>query len=186
MWSPELKAKLEVKPGAENIVLLFNQTFLASHHTQLVGGADEPLYEIDKQGLARIHFCHDYISSALHEIAHWCIAGAYRRTLNDYGYWYEGTRDICQQQKFEKVEVQPQALEWIFSEALGIPFRVSVDNLELTDHDSTAFRLAVSQAAQDRIWRGLRGRAKRFARALQCKAEGHAYDKLGLYQRLPN
>src|SRR5690606_39383874 len=42
----------------------------------------------EPDGLARVVFAHGFFASALHEIAHWCIAGDYRRTLHDYGYWY--------------------------------------------------------------------------------------------------
>jgi elongation factor P hydroxylase len=170
---------------AERVVSLFNATFLSSHHTQLVGGADEPLYLGHEDGFSRIYFCYDYVSSALHEIAHWCLAGSSRRSLDDYGYWYQGQRDVCQQNKFEQVEVAPQALEWIFSEALGIGFRVSADNLDLADYDTTQFRRAVRDAAQSRIQAGLKGRAATFARLLAKEGVGAPYDKLDIYQRLP-
>lgn len=38
---------------------------------------------------------------------------------------------MIQQQNFFQVEVRPQALEWIFSSAAGVPFKPSVDNLSL-------------------------------------------------------
>lgn len=171
---------------AERVVSLFNATFSSSHHTQLVGGADEPIYIGHQGSCSRIYFCHDYVSSALHEIAHWCLAGSYRRSLADYGYWYQGQRDACQQGKFEQVEVEPQALEWIFSEALGVGFRVSVDNLDLAGYDATEFRRAVRDAAQSRVQAGLNGRAARFARVLAEEGVGIGYDKLEVYQRLPD
>jgi len=64
---------------AEQICETFNRCFVQSH-TKLVGGASEPLYEPGKQE-ARVYFREDYASSALHEIAHWCIAGADRRPV---------------------------------------------------------------------------------------------------------
>lgn len=171
---------------AERVVCLFNKTFSSSHHTQIVGGADEPLYRVCEGDFSRIYFCYDYVSSALHEIAHWCVAGSYRRSLDDYGYWYQGQRDACQQNKFEQVEVAPQALEWIFSEALGVRFRVSADNLDLPGYDATEFQRAVRTAAQSRVQTGLKGRAARFARILAKEGGATAYDKLELYQRLPD
>ena len=36
-----------------------------------------------------IYFARGFYSSALHEIAHWLVAGKERRKLEDFGYWYE-------------------------------------------------------------------------------------------------
>jgi len=81
--------------------------------------------------LAQIISTRDYFSSILHEVSHWCIAGPQRRKLVDFGYWYEPDgRSEIKQKEFELVEVKPQALEWLFTEACGIKFRLSVDNLE--------------------------------------------------------
>ena len=67
---------------------------------------------------------------SLVEISHWCIAGAQRRLLIDYGYWYEPDgRSAEQQREFERVEVKPQAIEWILSKACGRNFNISTDNL---------------------------------------------------------
>lgn len=117
---------------SRQLIELFNQTFLASHATCLVGGGCEPLYEPAQSpgALNRIVFTRDYFASALHEVAHWCVAGPERRLLADYGYWYAPDgRTEEQQAEFERAEVKPQALEWLFSEAAGCPFRVSSDNL---------------------------------------------------------
>jgi elongation factor P hydroxylase len=117
---------------SNDLITLFEHCFGQKYHTQLLGGADEPLYEpaTDKQP-ALIHFRADYFSSALHEIAHWCIAGSERRKQTDYGYWYvEDGRDEQQQRAFYQAEVKPQALEWYFSVACNYDFSVSVDNLE--------------------------------------------------------
>ena len=88
--------------AAEQISEIFNRCFYQSK-TRLIGGASEPLYEPGEQE-ARVYFREDYASSALHEIAHWCIAGANRRQQTDYGYWYNGERDLGQQRTFEAVE----------------------------------------------------------------------------------
>ena len=96
----------------------------------LVGGASEPLYlpSGKHRQNAEIHFREDFPSSALHELAHWCLAGKKRREREDYGYWYDAIRDASQQQNFEAVEVMPQSIEWILSVAAGLEFRVSSDN----------------------------------------------------------
>ncbi len=75
----------------------------------------------------RIVFAHGF-SPVLHEISHWCIAGEARRRLR---YWYcPDGRDEKTQCEFEVVEIKPQALDWLFCVAVGIPFNVSCDNLE--------------------------------------------------------
>lgn len=107
--------------------------------TQLVGGFDEPVYvpSSDKSTLskapteAKICYRENFVSSALHEVSHWSIAGAHRRTLEDFGYWYvPDGRNLAQQRAFFQVEVKPQALECLFSIAIGISFKPSVDNLD--------------------------------------------------------
>ena len=112
-------------------IATLNDTVLAAYRTRLVGGFDEPFYLAfrgDKP--AEIRFTHDYPRSALHELAHWCVAGEVRRRQDDYGYWYAPDgRTNAQQQQFFQVEVIPQAFEKHFCTALGIPFAVSVDNL---------------------------------------------------------
>lgn len=117
--------------NVNDLISLFNRTFV-DYQTELVRGQDEPIYLPAKQTgqFNQIIFAHGFFASALHEIAHWCIAGAERRKLEDFGYWYEPDgRSKQQQYEFEKVEIKPQALEWAFSIAAGVPFRVSVDNL---------------------------------------------------------
>lgn len=111
---------------------VFQRTFEASLNTQLIGGFDEPLYRpASDDSPARIQFRSDYVSSALHELAHWCVAGHERRQLEDYGYWYAPDgRNETQQRQFAKVESRPQAVEWYLSLSLGVPFRVSADNLD--------------------------------------------------------
>lgn len=117
---------------ASEIVALFNATFFDSEQTKLIGGAPEPLYLPRSQRVRyhRIYFRQDYVRSALHEIAHWCVAGPIRRQIPDYGYWYIADgRNESQQQAFEQAEVQPQAFEWLFSLSCGQKFEVSLDNL---------------------------------------------------------
>ena len=110
----------------------FAQSLGVQHPVRLIGGFEEPLYlPATDSRAAEIRFRHDYPSSALHEVAHWCLAGARRRALEDYGYWYEADRGSKAQHAFESVEARPQALEWVFSRAVGCVFRVSADNLSI-------------------------------------------------------
>lgn len=137
--------------NSDVLIRLFNQTFSNSHRTRLVGGGKEPEYipatnDIDDH---RIIFTQDYFSSALHEVAHWCIAGEQRRQQVDYGYWYAPDgRTPEQQQQFEKVEVKPQAIEWLFSRSCGIRFRLSADNLTSDLAVSDSFKQAVCREAK--------------------------------------
>lgn len=108
-----------------------NRTVLATYHTRLVGGFDEPFYLAYRNGNpAEIRYTRDYQRSALHELAHWCVAGEARRQTDDYGYWYapDGRTD-AQQQAFFAVEITPQAIEKHFCAALDMAFTISVDNL---------------------------------------------------------
>ena len=154
---------------------VFNACFLASERTRLVGGAAEPLY-LPASATGQSHtlfYREDYFASALHEVAHWCIAGPARRQQLDFGYWYapEG-RDGEQQRAFEVVEVKPQALEWLFSLACGYPFQLSVDNLDAASGqlpDTGEFRRRVLIEARRRQLRGLPPRAARFFDALTAQ-----------------
>ena len=158
--------------AATRLEKVFHDCFLVAENTRLVGGAEEPLYQPARAaGEANLLFYReDFFASALHEIAHWCIAGQARRRQLDFGYWYapEG-RNPAQQRAFEAVEVKPQALEWYFSQACGYRFRVSVDNLDPMSGalpDTVDFRRRV--AAQARHWQreGLPHRAGVFYAAL--------------------
>ena len=135
------------------IIRLFEQQFFARFNTRLEAGASEPVYLPASGDCAwhRLFFREDYIASALHETAHWCIAGLERLKLEDFGYWYNPDgRSAEQQQLFEAAEVKPQALEWMFANACGQPFRLSVDNLDGESAlASESFARAVSQQAID-------------------------------------
>ena len=114
-------------------------------NTELVAGDDEPIYlPADAEHRHhRIVFAHGFYASALHEIAHWLVAGAKRRDQEDYGYWYcPDGRDKAQQLAFEQVEVKPQAIEWALSVAAGFNFNVSVDNLMVHRLAALAFSSA--------------------------------------------
>lgn len=151
------------------LIELFHQCFYQDYRTVLVAGDDEPLYRpaAAANDDHQIIFAHGFFASALHEIAHWCIAGERRRQLEDYGYWYEPDgRSAAQQAQFEQVERKPQALEWLFARCAGSPFQVSVDNLGGIEVDREAFTQAVHEQLCRYLAQGLPPRAERFARAL--------------------
>lgn len=163
-----------------DLILLFNSAFGLDENTILVrnvtfpftGGADdnasEPVYlpanaECPRN---RIVFANGFFASALHEIAHWCVAGPARRQFTDYGYWYAPDRGVEKQSEFERVETKPQAIEWAFSIACGFPFDVSVDNLSGIDVDRQAFRNKVHAELKRFAETGFPARARLFIELL--------------------
>ncbi|MBY6186035.1 elongation factor P hydroxylase [Marinobacter hydrocarbonoclasticus] len=144
------------------LMQVFNDTLGKQHQTRLVRGTDEPLYlPADAHcPYHRIYFAHGFSASALHELAHWCQAGAQRRTQVDYGYWYHPDgRSEQQQAAFEAVEAKPQALEWMLCRACGHPFDVSADNHAI-EVDRVAFRRAVLAQVKGYFERGLPERTR--------------------------
>jgi len=153
----------------DDLITLFNQSFLKNHNTMLAYGEDEPIYlpANENQPHNIIYFAHGFFNSALHECAHWMIAGAERRKLVDFGYWYiPDGRNAEQQALFQQVEVKPQALEWIFSQAAGSKFEFSFDNLNAPTEDYEIFKNAVTQQMLDYQQNGLPKRARVFYEAL--------------------
>lgn len=164
-------------PDCDALCALFDELFLASENTRLVRGGDEPVYLPADAGCSahRIVFRLDYTPSALHEIAHWCIAGAQRRLLPDYGYWYSPDgRDAATQREFERLEARPQALEWLLHEACGMRFRPSIDNLDGAAGDVHAFAAAIAREAAAWCVNGLPPRAARLHAALAARFGGRA------------
>lgn len=160
-----------MKHDPNDLIMLFNDLFREKYRTVLVRGSDEPEY-LPAEGsrrFAQIVFAHGYYASALHEISHWCIAGEHRRTLRDFGYWYcPDGRSVEQQQAFEKAEIKPQSLEWLFSVAAGTRFHISVDNLSGSGAwDEGAFRRNVVAQADYYLEHGLPARAGQFFRTLR-------------------
>ena len=152
---------------------VFARCFAARYNTRLEGGYDEPLYRphpADGEA-AVILYREDYFASALHEVAHWCIAGDRRRRLTDFGYWYSPDgRTVEQQRAFERVEYKPQALEWHFARACGYRFRISRDNLEglaVSPDDGEGFKRQVQRQAAQWQSHGLPERAQCFVAALR-------------------
>lgn len=155
----------------QDIIQIFNQCFADSFRTQVVKGEGDPIYlpaEHDG-GFHQVVFAHGFFASALHEIAHWCIAGPQRRLRQDYGYWYSPDgRDTAQQHAFEQVEIKPQALEWMFSVAAGFPFYISCDNLDGGyEPDRARFQQRVHQQVIDYLTHTIPERAGIFLHALQ-------------------
>ena len=162
----------------QDLIFVFNQCFRSEFNTQLVKGEDEPIYlpADENRDFHAIFFAHGFFSSALHECAHWLVAGAERRQLIDFGYWYEPDgRNADQQALFQKVEIKPQAIEWILSVACGYRFQVSIDNLNGQSSDTNAFKESVYQQVLVYCQKGLPKRAELFRRAL-CEFYGTAQE----------
>ncbi len=115
---------------------------------------------------AQIVFTHDYPASALHEAAHWCLAGPLRRTQRDYGYWYvPGPRNPVQREAFFRAEADVQALEAIFARTCGVRFVVSADDFDASPEELERFEAR----RRDDGWRLDAPRCRR-ARARFCDA----------------
>jgi len=160
--------------GAHELEQLFAKTFFDQYRTVLQGGAAEPEYRPGTGNRpSYIYYTRDYVRSALHETAHWCVAGPIRRTLVDFGYWYAPDgRDNAQQAEFEKMEVYPQALELIFSAACNQRFRVSLDNLTGEAGHAQPFEAAVLARAETLLANGLSERAAQWTSALATHYRG--------------
>lgn len=153
----------------QNLIKIFNECFFEKYNTLLVKGTDEPLYlpADENRPHHELFFAHGFFASALHETSHWLIAGENRRKHVDFGYWYvPDGRTSSQQELFQCVEIKPQAMEWILSKAAGFRFRVSIDNLNGCESDTSAFKLSVYQQVKKYCEQGLPARADTFRRAL--------------------
>jgi elongation factor P hydroxylase len=159
-------------PGhrSADLEMLFGQCFFARWNARLEGGGSEPQYLPGADARPhRLIYRENFFASALHETAHWCIAGEQRRRHVDFGYWYlPDGRDFSAQRAFEAVEARPQALEWVFSVAAGYPFRPSADNLSGAGDDGVAFAQAVADALRCYLEDGLPLRAALFADTLSA------------------
>ncbi|WP_101675240.1 elongation factor P hydroxylase [Alloalcanivorax mobilis] len=179
---------------AGDLEALFRASFFADYRTLLIGGAEEPSYhpgaELNTENrtlntVSTIHYTRDYFRSALHEVAHWCVAGAARRAREDYGYWYAPDgRDAAQQLEFMRVEVRPQALEALFCAACDHPFRVSLDNLHGDPGDERQFAAAVREHAVELIATGLAERPRRWVTALAGHYRPGPFDLAAALERV--
>ena len=187
------------KRRLSRLIAVFDSLFAAEFNTRLLGGVDEPVYipagcsaaeAIDDNSLVdicdyhRLYFREDYFSSALHESAHWCIAGAERRLKVDFGYWYNPDgRSQQQQSVFERAETKPQALEWMFSVACGQRFRISADNLAADIGASEEFIQAVAWQAQKWCNSAIPARGKLLLKGLAKDFEQSDYSCSEQYQQ---
>ncbi|MDX7990103.1 elongation factor P hydroxylase [Xenorhabdus sp. Reich] len=153
------------------LIEIFDNCFSDDCNTRLIKGDDEPIYLPADNDVSynRIVFAHGFYASGLHEISHWCIAGKERRKRVDFGYWYcPDGRDAQTQGEFEKVEIKPQSLEWLFCVAADFPFNVSCDNLEGDfEPDRLAFHRKVHEQVMQYLENGIPTRAARFIQGLQ-------------------
>lgn len=168
---------------------VFCECFRDSDNAILQGGYSEPLYQPAASAGQHnvLRYREDFFASALHEVAHWCIAGSARRKQADFGYWYAPDgRNESAQRAFENVEYKPQALEWFFAKACGYRFRISVDNLNAHPPQSTGeatFEQRVVKQAQYWVEHGLPSDGFRFFKAL-CRKFGTCDELSALCFRL--
>ena len=164
--------------GCDTLIGIFDALFGATYNTHLCAGSSEPIYlPTEKDGnAAQVIFAHGFFNSALHEVAHWCLAGEARRAQVDYGYWYAADgRSAAQQREFEHVEVKPQAIEWTFAVAAKRRFQVSCDNLSGEVTDPSGFKQAVYKQVVTYCETGLPARAQQFRDALAGYFGGSQY-----------
>jgi elongation factor P hydroxylase len=146
----------------------FNVCFRQSERTVMVGGATEPLYlPAGEERTAELHYREDFAASALHEAAHWCIAGNARRARLDFGYDYQPPpRSEPAQAAFFALEIKAQALECLFAQAAGVEFSASADNLNA---DVKQFEILLKRSTENvRDWLAHTqdSRARRYLQAL--------------------
>ncbi len=139
------------KISLPDLIRALNTRYLNQFKTRLVGGFAEPFYQAARgEKWAQIQFREDFYRSALHELAHWCVAGKKRRLCDDYGYWYaEDGRNQRQQDEFFKVEIKPQAIEWAFATTCAVEFAVSVDNLHTDVSGVETFKQNVAKQLRE-------------------------------------
>ena len=127
------------------ICACFNALFEARYRVQLRGGGAEPDYFPPTESApGALVAREDFATSALHEAAHWCVAGAARRALPDYGYVYlPPPRSAIDQQLFFSSELRNQAVELYLAVSAGVAFRASADDPDLGFSDLAAFELEV-------------------------------------------
>ena len=168
---------LEDPKNLARLEALFVRLFREPERTVLVRALScDPVYypQSESREFAEIHFANNFFSSALHEIAHWLIAGPDRRGKLDYGYWYKPDgRDQAEQQHFEQFEARNQGLEWILSTAANHCFHISADNINGDSTDGVVFAGAVRENALLFLEKGFTGRTKTFVDALIAEFGDH-------------
>ena len=154
----------------DDLITIFNGLFQELLNTVLERGDDEPIYlpADNSNPYHRVIFAHGFFASALHEISHWCSAGPERRQLVDFGYWYKPDGRTAQEQaEFEKVEIKPQALEWMLSTAAGPKFHFSADNLGSDIGASPQFKENVRKQILCYLAQGIPERPRKLITAFQ-------------------
>lgn len=162
---------MDFDPQVDQLIECFNTLFLKSLNTELVRGDGEPIYLPANSDYPhhRIIFAHGFFASALHEIAHWCVAGPKRRLLEDFGYWYKPDgRTAKEQTEFERVEASPQAYEWILTVSAGRKFHFSADNLSQGLGASDSFKAAVHNRVEYVLSNGMNPRLQVLSDALRA------------------
>ena len=155
-----------------DVARVFNLVFV-DHKVVMNGGHAEPLY-IPSVRIAEIQYRQDYTASALHEAAHWCIAGQGRRRLKDYGYFYSPPpRTQVDSVRFEAAEVEAQSMELLFSEAAGLLFQPSTDAVDAPTNGLDKFGHRILIRARERRRLGLPERAEKFMTALLNERKGN-------------
>jgi len=152
-----------------DLMQIFDGLFFKAYNTRLIKGEHEPIYLPKNVGTSynQVVFAHGFYASALHEIAHWLVAGERRRELEDYGYWYcPDGRSTEQQHEFENVEIKPQAIEWALSAAAGFDFNVSVDNLNGEQTCRFSFQKRVQAQVFELLDKGFNIRTEELLKAL--------------------
>lgn len=168
-----MNQRSQFKTTAKDIELIFDSQFRKQYQTILRGGFDEPFYKASD--LSQVDHCigyrSDFLASALHEVAHWCVAGESRRLKDDYGYWYiPDGRTREEQLLFFQAEALPQALEKYFHKCIGSHlFHLSIDNLHglVSRQEELEFAAQVEIHYQKCIRGDLPIRGKVFSQALK-------------------
>ena len=163
---------MDQDPQVDRLIEIFDGLFKDSLNTVLVRGEGEPIYlpADAEHPHHRVIFAHGFFASALHEIAHWCVAGPERRLLEDFGYWYKPDgRTEQEQDEFERVEVSPQAYEWILTASAGRKFHFSADNLSQGLGASESFKESVAARARHVLVYGMNVRLSALSEALRAE-----------------
>lgn len=171
----------------KQIKAVFEGLFHDSHRICLISGAVEPLYLPAGEGrlFNELFHAHDYAASALHEIAHWCLARPEQLLQRDWGHWYQPDGRTAEQQRvFEQAEARVQGLEWILCVAAGLRFRPSTDNLSGAVTDDMPFREAIHARTLRYCREGLPGPAAMLVKAL-AQASGAEDDLVSSLPQIP-
>ena len=148
---------------------------------ELRGGASEPLYEPPRaRSPARLWYRENFAASALHETAHWCIAGSERRRQLDFGYAYcPPPRSASAQASFFAAELKVQALESIFAQAAGVRFQASADNLSVDPRPFEQEVLGLQGSMFFWLLASRDSRARRFTAALAASSRSFGQHTCG-------